>query len=143
MQTKGMKKNPRDEDLYTIIQKNTEEKPWKTKLLQDIIECEQLTTNTIIILDNEKNAGVKITVTPHPTGKGLLPIRVRKVFLLNTQDDWEKLPQTIGECTDTRIIKHEPIVLIECMEPQLQTNELITVIKDIENPLVECYYEWE
>ena len=144
MRIEKMKKNPRDEDLYTILQRKLSGKKIRDKVLQGTIECEELGVNNILMVNTTSGWGFKVRVINNPLGEGLLPIKISKIRVLKTEDDWKLLTESIGECKNTRVLKNKHIVFIECLEPEYSINELLNYLDKNEKIIMECYYEpWE
>jgi hypothetical protein len=146
MRTEKMKKNPRYEDIYTILRERID--PEKSRVgmqvLQKIVECEMQGTNVLLFFDKGEKKGGKIYVTPNPEGEGLIPIRSLYVWLMDSEEDWSTLSEVTAECKEVRILKTSSTVMIECNSPTIDPQEMIGFILKMKKPVVECYYEpWE
>ena len=146
MRIKKMKKNPRYEDIYTILRKRIETRKNRLglHLLQKIVECEMQGINVLLFFDQGKKKGGKIYVVSNPEGEGLIPVKSFYVWLMDAEEDWSSLSEVTAECKDVRILKTSNTVMIECHLPTIDVEEMIEFILGMKKPVVECYYEpWE
>lgn len=140
-----MKRNPRNEELFALLKGGLEGKEWLDEVLQEIVECEMHAYNSLIIYDSDgsNTDAVKLSVLVDPESGGYVLQAARKVSILSTKMEWEKLPSSTEGCEEVRILKQGELVLVECTEPVISTDEAMNIIRKMKIPAVLCYYEWE
>ncbi|HEU97314.1 MAG: hypothetical protein ACP5I2_02075 [Fervidicoccaceae archaeon] len=138
-----MKRNPRNEDLYTVLREELENFPWLGKVLDSITDCEVEGNEVVIIVDKTTGNGIKIITRPDPASLGNIPVEWREMKVLRSSDEWDSLTTALARCEDSRILRQADLVLVECTQPTLEEDEAIARLKSFTEPEVLCYYGWE
>jgi len=138
-----MKRNPRNEDLYTFLRERLEELPWLFKVLDSVTDCELEGGEVLLIVDRETGRGIEVVARIDPEAQGFVPVAWKKLQVLSADEDWESLPRALAECEDSRILRQGDLVLIECGAPHLSPEEAVGAMKKFGDPEVLCFYGWE
>lgn len=139
-----MKRNPRNEDLYTILREELEEEySWLPIILDSINECEIEGKEIILVIDKATGSGIKIITRPDPKSLGNIPIEWREIKILDSNDEWDSLTKALVKCDDSRILRQAELVVVECTQPSLEVEEAVKKLKEFTEPEVVCYYGWE
>ncbi len=143
----AMKRNPRDEaegvfflklritDILNMVETKQQE------IADALRECEDSGATRIMLLDASKGEGMILVTTWDE--EGLAATSLHKVVVLSEEEKWEEFVKRLGDCMDARVIKGKGIVLIECLDPELDPKSAREIIASMKEPVVECYYEWE
>ncbi len=137
-----MKKNPRNEALYYIIREKLEGWGPLYNLLQNLVECEQMGANHLLLIEKNRGEGFVLKLRyPLDDEESLAVLTINRIALALEEDEWSKLAEKTKGCGEVEILKQAGIVMIECLEPHISLDEALHEIRKWEDVIVECYYE--